>query len=470
MLRITFVSPPLGLKERYGGFAPLGSTMPSMALLSLASVARKAGFESYVIPADSLNLDYNEIINRVSNLSSNCLAITSTTFSIHQAHRLATLAKKKDNKIVTLIGGPHISALPKETMEMFPNFDIGVLNEGEVTLIELLGALNEKKSIDQIKGIVFRKEELVVFNEARPLIRNLNDLPYPAWDLLEGFPNLYYPPLFRFRKLPAATILTSRGCPHQCIFCSKAVFGNHIRLFSAEYVFGMMELLHKKYGVKEILIEDDTFLVVQDRVRAICDLILKNNLDISWSCLARVDNIEEDLSRFMKRTGCWQIGFGIESGSQDVLDFAKKGINLDIIRKALEITKKVGILSKGFFILGFPNDSIDTIKSTINFAKKSSLSDISVSFMTPLPGTELYEKASEFGEFDNDWKKMNLLEIVFLPKGLHKEDLKKYSRILIRKFYLRPQIIFSYFLRIIQSPIYYGRMLKGFFGFLKNVF
>ena len=470
MLRITFANPPLELKERYGRLAPLGSTMPSMALLSLAAIARKAGFESHIIPADSLNLDYNETINRISKLSSDCLAITSTTFSIHQAHRLATLAKKKDNKIVTLIGGPHISALPKETMKMFPNFDVGVLNEGEVTLIELFGALNEKKSIDQIKGIIFRKEELIVFNEARPLIKNLDDLPYPAWDLLEGFPNLYYPPLFRFRKLPAATIVTSRGCPNQCIFCSKAVFGNHIRLFSAEYVFGMIKLLHKKYGVKEILIEDDTFLILRDRVRAICDLILKNNFNISWSCLGRVDNVEEGLLKLMKKAGCWQIGFGIESASQDVLDFAKKGISLDIIKKALEITKKVGILSKGFFILGFPNDSINTIKNTINFAKKSSLNDITVSFMTPLPGTELYEKASKFGEFDNDWKKMNLLKIVFLPKGLHQEDLKKYSRVLIREFYLRPKVIFSYFLRIIQSPIYYGRIIKGFFGFLKNVF
>jgi radical SAM superfamily enzyme YgiQ (UPF0313 family) len=243
-----------------------------------------------------------------------------------------------------------------------------------------------------------------------------------------------------------------------------------MRFFSAEYVFRMMELLYKKYGVKEILIEDDTFLVVKDRIHTICDLILKNRLNISWSCLGRVDNVEEDILIHMKRAGCWQIGFGIESGSQRVLDFAKKRIDLRTIRKALKMTKRVGILSKGFFILGFPNDSAETIKETIDFARKSSLNDITVSFMTPLPGAKLYEQANEFGEFDNDWKKMNLLEIIFVPRGLHKEDLKKYSTTLIREFYLRPKIIASHFLRIIQNPVSYVRMIKGFWGFLKSIF
>lgn len=466
MAKISFVSPPLSLRDRYGILAPLGSTMPSLALLSLASVARKAGFEVSIIPADSFDLDYEAVLKMISEFSPQYLAITATTFSIYQADELAKLAKERDNQLVTIMGGPHISAIPVETMEKFSSFDIGVVGEGEETFLELIGQVQEKKSLSGIKGIIYRENGKLVLNPNRELIKNLDLLPLPAWDLLEKFPNSYQPPIFRFKKLPAASIITSRGCPSQCIFCSRVVFGNTIRFFSAEYVFELMKTLNKKYGVREILIEDDTFFISKERIRAICDLIIKNKLKISWTCLGRVDNVEEDLLRLMKKAGCWQISFGIESGSDEVLRFAKKGANLELTKRALLVTKKAGILSKGFFILGFPNDSPETIEKTINLALKSPLNDISVSFMTPLPGSELYGKAKEFGSFDEDWHKMNLLEIVFVPKNLTKEELKKYSKILMRRFYLRPRIIWSYLIRAIKNPPILGRMIRGFFKFL----
>lgn len=470
MIKVAFASPPLGFKERYGGMAPFGSNMPSLALLSLAAAARQAGFKSGIIQADSLNISYNEILDRISRSSANCLAITATTFSINKAHELAILAKQSNKELLVLIGGNHLSALPEETMKMFPDFDIGVMNEGESTLVELLSNLNQDKQIDHIQGIVFRRKGGIVRNPRRGLIDNLDALPFPAWDLLEGFPRLYHPPFFRSKRLPAASIVTSRGCPNQCIFCSKTVFGDRVRFFSAEYIFREMELLHNKYGINDILIEDDTFLIDKKRVSDICELILNSGLDINWSCLGRVDNIEEHLLRQMKKAGCWQIGFGIESGSQDILDFTKKGINLDEAARAIRIAKKAGILTKGFFILGLPFDSPDSIKKTISFAKNSGLNDISVNFMTPLPGTMLYNKAEEYGEFNKDYSKMNLLEVVFIPKGLSRKELKKYSLYFIKTFYLRPKIIFSYFLRIIRNPSSYGKAVKLFLVFLKRVF
>ncbi|MFA5357136.1 MAG: radical SAM protein [Candidatus Omnitrophota bacterium] len=468
MLKIAFVSPPLGLAQRYGRLAPLGSSMPSIALLSLAAVAKKEGFEVLIIPADSMGLDRERITERISQFQPDCLAITSTTPAIYEAHRLAERVKRLNNKITTLIGGHHISALPRETMRHFPGFDIGIVNEGELTLSELLGRLDRKEPIEPVKGIVFRGDGEIVLNDTREFIVDLDTLPYPAWELLEGFPSSYYPPFFRFKRMPAAAIVTSRGCPQQCIFCSKAVFGNHIRFFGAEYVFGMMELLRNRYGVKEILIEDDTFLVKKERARDICALILKNRLDISWSCLARVDDAEEDILRLMKRSGCWQIGFGIESGSQEVLDLAKKNINLADARRAMEIARKTGISTKGFFILGFPNDTPATLEDTAGFIRESSLSDISVSFMTPMPGTELYSRAGELGRFDDNWEKMSLLNIVFIPKGLSREQLKKYSRLLVRRFYLRPKVIFAYILRVILNPFACVRAVRGLWGFLRE--
>ncbi|MBU0503953.1 MAG: B12-binding domain-containing radical SAM protein [Candidatus Omnitrophica bacterium] len=469
-MRICFVSPPLNVKERYARLAPFGSNMPSLGLLSLAAVVRKAGFTPAIIPSDNLNIGYNRTLERINRFSPDILAITATTFSINQAHELSVLAKKNNRGLIVLIGGHHLSALPKETLEKFPGFDIGVIGEGELTLVQLLERLEQNKDTSDTKGIVFRKNNNTVINPPQELIDRLDGLPLPAWDLLEGFPKAYYPPFFRSKGLPAASIVTSRGCPSSCIFCSKAVFGNRVRFFSPEYVFSMIRLLHDSYGVNDILIEDDTFTIDKQRVSDICELILNSGLKINWSCLARADNIDGSVLTRMKKAGCWQISFGIESGSQDILNSSQKGINLDVIDRAIRISKKSGILTKGFFILGFPNDTGRTIKETIRFAKKSALDDISVNFMTPFPGTELYNNAAEFGEFDNDWKNMNLLSVVFIPKALTREKLKKYAIIFMREFYLRPKIIYSYFKRIIIQPYYYGRAVKSFAAFLKTIF
>jgi radical SAM superfamily enzyme YgiQ (UPF0313 family) len=177
-----------------------------------------------------------------------------------------------------------------------------------------------------------------------------------------------------------------------------------------------------------------------------------------------------DILGLMKKAGCWQIGYGIESGVQDILDFSKKNITLQQIGNAIKLTRKAGILSKGFFILGFPTDTPDTIRQTINFAKKIKLDDVTVTLMTPFPGSELYKIARQYGKFDEDWKKMNMLEVIFVPKGLHEDKLQNYLRPFIKEFYLRPRIIFSYLLRIIRNPIYSGKIFKGFLATLKTVF
>lgn len=469
MHEIVLVTPPLTPKERYGPLASAANTMPSMGLLSVGAVIKLMGLDVKIIEASSLGLGFGDTLREILESSPKILGLTATTFSVHSARRLAKLVKENNPGIITLVGGPHITAAPDETMRRFKEFDIGILGEGEETIQELLSILGTegKGEIKNIPGIAFRDGEALVITEPRRFIKEMDNLPFPAWDLLPDFPKGYSPPPFRFRRLPAASIVTSRGCPETCMFCDRAVFGNKCRAFSARYVVEMIRLLKYKYGIRELLIEDDTFPMFKDRLIKICEFLIRDRLNVSWSCLARVNMLDFKILKLMKRAGCWQIGYGIESGSQEILDFANKRIDLKEVEDTIRLTHESGIMSKGFFIMGFPKENEETLRSTIDFATRLRLDDISIAFMTPLPGTRLYSIASQYGQFRDDWGKMSLLEVVFLPHGLTEEKLKKYSRELWKKFYLRPRIIMGYILRIIKNPMAIFRIFKGLTAFAR---
>lgn len=468
MSRIVFVNPPLSLTERYGKLAGAGNTLPPLGLLYLASLSRENKFDVAIVEAGN-KLSYENAIEEILYHQPDYVAITATTISIYNAAKLAKMIKQKRKDINIIIGGPHLTAVPKETMKRFPEFDIGIIGEGEEALIDLLTTIENGYSLDNVAGIVFKDDSQIRITKERDLISNLDELPFPAWDLLPNFPKGYYPLASKFQRLPAAYILTSRGCPYKCIFCDTSVFRNKIRFFTGRYVIEMIKLLYHRYGVREISFEDDTLFLSKQRLVDICKNLLRENLSLSWSCNGRVDSVNLDILRLMKKAGCWQIGYGIESGVQDILNFSKKNITLEQIENAIELTHKAGILSKGFFILGFPTDTQKTVRRTINFAKRIKFDDITVSFMTPFPGSELYKIAKQYGRFDEDWKKMNMLDVVFVPYGLSEDNLRKFSKQAIKEFYLRPRIILGYLRRIIKNPRIAMRIIKGLSAFLKTV-
>lgn len=471
MSTIVFSTSPLTLEERYGTLAGAGNTLPSMGLLYLASVVRKNGYKTGVVEASSLGLSYEDALNQILSFSPDYIGITATTVSIFHAAKLAGKIKEKDKNIKVIIGGPHLTAVPKETMEMFPAFDYAVIGEGEETIVDLLRTLDNGCKIDDVKGIAYRYAQNggVGINERRNLIDDLDTIPFPAWDILSDFPAGYYPVAIRCRKYPAAHLLTSRGCPHKCIFCDTSVFTKKYRAFSSEYILEMIKTLYHKYGIREILFEDDVFVIFKKRLIEICEGLLKENFKISWSCLGRANAVKPDILKLMKRAGCWQIGFGIESGDQKILDFAKKAITLEQVEEAVRWTKEAGIHTKGFFILGFPLETEESISNTINFSKKIMLDDISVNLMTPFPGSEIYNIADKYGKFNKDWSKMNMLQSVFIPNGLSEDGLNFYNKKMLKEFYLRPRIIKNYALRMLENPRNAGKFLKGLSAFLKTV-
>jgi radical SAM superfamily enzyme YgiQ (UPF0313 family) len=467
-IRLALVSSPISLGERYGSFSGAANTEPSFGLVCLAAVAQEAGATVQIVEASSQNLSVDQTKKEILRFEPDLVGITATTAGIVAAGALAQSLKNTRPGIINLIGGCHVTALPEETLLTFQGFDVAVLGEGEETLKDILD--HRDKGLEGLKGIAgtaVRGGNKVRVNQPRPLIRHLDDLPLPAWSLLEGFPGKFRPSPSRIKRWPCASIVLTRGCPNQCTFCDRSVFGNQCRAYSPEYALGLMKDLRYNYGVKEILIEDDTFIVSSQRVRELCERIIAEKLDITWSCLGRADRVSPELLSLMKKAGCWHISYGIESGDPEILKGMKKNLNIEQINKAVRWSKEAGVYTKGFFMVGFPEETEASLSATLSLAMSLPLDDISVMQLTPFPGSQLYETAEQYGEFERDWRKMNTLDTVFIPKGFSRRKLEAARAEILRKFYLRPGIIFRQIKRVALSPRVTLSLLKGFFSFLK---
>ncbi|PIQ89631.1 MAG: hypothetical protein COV72_02115 [Candidatus Omnitrophica bacterium CG11_big_fil_rev_8_21_14_0_20_42_13] len=436
MYDIALVYPPVSIKGRYKKVAT-GHEVPPQPLIYLGAYLRKNNFKCKLIDANAFALDINETVKAVLEAGARCVGITTPTMLISTAAKLATKLKEKDAGITVIVGGPHITAVPEKTMELYKDIDIGVLGEGEVTIIELLHALKDKTGLESVRGIIYRGSTGLITTESRPYLQDLDMLPLPAWDMLPDILKHYQQSAARIDRLPNMSIITSRGCPFQCIFCARNVFGNVTRSHSADYILNMVKHLIKTYKVKSLSIEDENFVIYKKRLVEFCNRIIEEKIDITWDCASNINAVNEELLVLMKKAGCWQINYGIESGSQRILNFIKKGVTKESIENALTLTKKCGIQTKAYFIIGHPTETLESIQETIDFIKKIDLDIFQMSFMVPLPGAELYGIADKYGEFRNDWDDMNIWTPLFIPRGLTEEDLKRESKRAYREFYFR---------------------------------
>lgn len=445
MRKIVLVNPPLSLEERYGALAKSGTTLPPLGLTILAAVIRQHNIPVSIIDTAVLNLSYQEALNKIIAENPAYVGFTAVTVSINKAAKLAKMLKAARPKIITLIGGPHLTAVPQQTLELFPEFDIGVIGEGELTLTKLLQSLENNIALDGIPGLIYRRAGKIINTGRAPLIESLDSLPRDAWDLLPGFPFSYKSSVHKLGRWPTTSIISARGCPFQCRFCDNSMFGKKVRGYSAAYLIDTIKYLQKNYGIKDIFFNDDNFVMLKKRLYEICDLLHKEKIDLSWGCYSRVDSITDiGLLKTMKEAGCWRISFGLESGSQEILDFYKKNETLEEMKKVIGWTKKVGIRSKGFFMMANFLETEETLEKTMTFAKSLPLDAFHVTFLTPLPGSEIYNIAGDYGDFENDWEKMSMWYPVFIPRGLNRKILERYMKKAILDFYLRPRIIFSY--------------------------
>ncbi len=363
---------------------------PPLGLAYMASYLRsKATVNSYdirIVDANVSKISNEKLIEIIKNFNPDIVGIQMNVLD-KSGTVLSKLIKSKFPDILICIGGCVVSSNPVEVLKM-SNSDIAIIGEGEITFFEIC----EGKKLSEIDGIVCKDKEFR-FNKPRKLIENLDDIPHPAFDLLPDF-RLYS---IRARKTPVMYVMTSRGCPFQCTYCNSNIFGNRFRSHSPEYVLEEIDLLLEKFGVKEIDIMDDNFTLDKDRAEKILDLIIqkKFNIVISLGNGVRADCMTENLVKKMKKAGVFKVSIGVESANKEVLASIKKRLDLN---KVVEVTKwfrKYNIITFGLFMVGFPNDTRESINETIDFAIRLNPTQAIFSMLIPFPGSEIYAYLKE---------------------------------------------------------------------------
>ena len=420
---------------------PRGSTghLP-FALLGigyLAAVLEKNQYEVDVIDCQVLKLSHEEFKSELAKRQPNIVGITSATLTYKSALRIARIAKETCPNCLTLLGGIHATFWDDKALQECPQLDIVVRKEGENTLLELVQRLEADEDYYDVLGTTCRKDGEIVRNPDRPYIENLDDIPFPARHLW---------PMERLRKYEETFyMMTSRGCVYWCEFCSTVrMHGRKYRMRSPKNVVDEIEFLHKIYGAKQFTFYDDAFTVDQERAAEICREIKSRKLKIEWDCETRVDMVTKELLRTMKEAGCIAVWFGVESGSQPVLNAMQKGISPAQTMRAFKLAKEVGLMTVAGVILGFPGETKETAWETVKFVERVSPDDVGYYIATPYPGTPLYESVKEKGLLKiTDFDKYDTATLVFENPNLSPQELKDIREQAFQRFYLRPAYFFS---------------------------
>ncbi|MDD4877044.1 MAG: radical SAM protein [Dehalococcoidales bacterium] len=456
--------------------SPIQSTkysQPPLGLALLAAVLERAGYQVTVLDANALKLQPEDVVPLVSE--ADVVGLTAMTPTISTAIATARCLKKAYPDLPIILGGVHATLLPKETLVTAPEIDIIVRGEGEETIIELLQALEHRQPLSGIAGISYRKDDEVVSNPARSKNIDLDSLPFLAYHLLPWRSYRPHPP--HGRRLPFAAIITSRGCPYRCSYCSKPIFGNKFRGQSPARVADDVSYYKSKFGIKEFAFYDDVFTLDKKRAYAIADEMIKRGLKVDWTCETRVNLVDKELLRHIKQAGCYSIAYGIESGSQEILNILDKDTTLEQAEEAVRLSQEVGLQTIGYFMIGSPGESPETIEQTIQFAKKTKLDFAQFSVTTPFPGTKLYNLYLDGRKGDNiPWESFvyassgsgRELAPVFESSLLSRDDIKYWVKQAYREFYLRP----SYAWQRIRHTTSMGDLkvsLKGLSMLLGNI-
>jgi radical SAM superfamily enzyme YgiQ (UPF0313 family) len=313
--------------------------------------------------------------------------------------------------------------------------DYVVVDEGEETLKELVAG----RAVRDILGLCFKENQKIIKNSPRPLIKELDGIPPPAYHLLPM--HKYFPTVGAYKRLPVMTIFATRGCPGRCTFCHRS-FKGMVRKRSARNIINEIQILQRDYGIKGITFYDDTFTLFKDVVREFCNILIEERIDIDWSCFTRVDHINEELLLLMKKAGCFQILFGVESGDEGILKNINKKISLKQAEEAVKAARRVGIETRASFLIGNQGETAETLARTINFAIKLDPDIAQFNITTAYPGTELFNWAKEKGYIKTfNWDDYSLSNVVWELPELNRNELQRYYLLAHRRFFVRPKMI-----------------------------
>ena len=438
-------------------------TFPPLGLQYLAAVLQQRGLaEVEIYDANVAQHDEETFRKRIASSRADILGFTSSTFEWLTTVEALKMAREVLPESLIVVGGPAVGAYPRECLA-FKEIDIGVIGEGEETFAEIVALYNDGKPLDGIKGTVSRRDGCACVAPPRPFIQDLDSIPFPARDLID---TKAYNAIF-IRK-PFATLITSRGCPFKCSFCSRFYFGNKVRTRSAPNILAEFESCAERYDIREFMVYDDTFGVRRDVALELCDLIIKRRHRFRWSVRTRVDCIDEATLHKLREAGCYKLHMGVESGSEDILKRMKKGITLEQVERTFRLANEAGIETVGYFMFGYPGETLATIEQTKRLSLQLNLSWADFSITTPAPRTELNDEFERSGYIDGDfWRRYTLGEPIdklpyFTTPEFDEAALERILRNAFTKFYLRPSVI----LKKALSPQFWFEAKKSIDGAL----
>lgn len=455
-MKVLFVNPP----QTASKYKFMGVIAPPLGIAYMAGVLQENHIDVEILDASAEDMDFKDVEKELLKRKPDLVALTALTPTIGRALETAQVVKETLPDSIVVMGGYHPTFNFIETLED-ENVDIVIRGEGEYIMLNLVQALENQSSLHDVKGIVFedKNSKEIVVNPEAPLIQDLDELPFPALNLL---------PMKKYRLLDMdthmTTMITTRGCPMQCSFCSSAAMhGKKIRERSVENIVDEIEYLKTNYDIDTIAFMDDTFTLKKRKVMAICDEILKRNIEIMWGCTSRVDTLDEKLLKKMKEAGCITIFIGVESADQQQLDNMCKNTTIAKIENAFKIAHKLKIRTIASVALGMPGDTKEIMNKTVKFVHKLKPNYAIYSLATPYPGTRFYKEAFEKNLIKiKDWSKYTLITPILETIDCSLNDMRKIQAKAFMKFYLRPHYIIRQFLQ--DGPY----LLKTIFGVIKT--
>jgi anaerobic magnesium-protoporphyrin IX monomethyl ester cyclase len=423
-------------------FQPTGDNsifrFPPLGLSYVAAYLRAHGVSVNIV--DCTFMDEKDALERIRKSKPAIVGVQAMFSMKEEALRFAQLLRRDCEFLVA--GGPLPTSNPEEFLS---SFDVVVVGEGEQTMLELVFAEQNHTSLEKVDGIAFKNTDQIRFTRARGFIEDLDTVPFP---LREMFDNAAYKRYYARRfGYTTTSVITSRGCPFQCDFCSRPIFGNRFRSRTPRNIAEEVECV-QKLGYDRIWFADDCFTLDRKRLLDICDELIRRRISIGWECLSRVDTVDSTVAKRMKRAGCMRVFFGIESGNDSILKVMRKQATVKQARDAVSIFKNAGVQTGAFFILGYPGEDDETVLDTVNFASSLPLDYLSFTFPYPIPGTRLFERVKD-KMLCQEWKE---------PTGFH---LMKH-KLLFRTAFSELKLKFAVFKGMTQ---YYIRKHLGKRGY-----
>jgi anaerobic magnesium-protoporphyrin IX monomethyl ester cyclase len=378
----------------HGSFAEIATSklfLPPVGLCYLAAALSREDCEVRILDSEAEGLTRRQEMDAIAACAPDLLGVTATTPAYHLAKRFCEDVKGEFPELPVVIGGPHVTGTGGEGLG--PAFDYAILGEGEASILLLVKAVRGEIDFESVPDLVYRVGGALRFVSRSSFIQDLDSIPFPKRDLLKQ--NLYKTEVPGRGVQRCTTITASRGCPFQCIFCAaRSIHGKIFRMRSVENILREIDDIRNRFGIPHLYFNDSTLTLKRECIMQLCEGLRKNKLDVTWEGMTRVNMIDKELLREMKKSGFVRLALGIESGDQRILDIMKKGVTLEEIREAYRMCREAGIQTESFAMLGLPGETRETIRRTAWFVR--SIPEVrysSFSIATPYPGTELLEMA-----------------------------------------------------------------------------